>query len=102
MNEKRTAARIKINHPVTLRIDGDSVVGVLSDLSKAGALFVVDEADRDKLDSEVLGLDATFVIKPRGKLARRYTGEIVRFYLRDGKMHIALRFWKPFEELRGS
>jgi hypothetical protein len=102
MNEKRTANRIKINHPVTLRVEDDPVEGVLFDLSRVGALFIVDGAEQEKLDPEVLGLEASFVIKPKGKAARRYMGEIVRFYLRDGKTHVALRFWRPFEELSGS
>ncbi len=99
MNEKRSATRIKVNHAVTLHVDGDAVDGVLSDLSSVGALFAMDGANQQQLDPELLGLEATFVIKPKGKPARRYRGEIIRFYMREGKTHLALRFWKPFEEL---
>ena len=99
MKEKRSAGRISVNHTVTLRVDDDQITGLLSDLSKVGALFVVEGTEQEKLDPEVLGLDASFVIKPKGKPARRYRGEIVRYFIRDGKTHLALRFWKGFEEL---
>lgn len=99
MKEKRTAPRTPLNHPTTLRIEDDPVQGVLVDLSSTGALFVVEGEEQAKIDPGVLGLEASFVIKPKGKPLRRYTGELVRFFTRDDRSHIALRFWKGFEEI---
>jgi hypothetical protein len=99
MKEKRTATRIQVNHPLVLHLEDDEVHGVLVDLSVSGALFIVEGAQQSKVDPDILGMDGWFIIKPRGKPARKYTGELVRFFTRDGKSYIALRFWQRYVEL---
>ena len=57
-----------------------------------------DGDERDSDDPSVLGLDGSFTIKPKGKPTRLYTGELVRFYVRDGLSYVALRFWHKYQE----
>jgi hypothetical protein len=52
------------------------------------------------VSTEILGKDAVFLLKVKGKPAREYTGEVIRFYLKGGEKHFALRFWEPYRELR--
>ena len=99
MSEKRTATRVHLDYPVTLAIEDEPILGLLVDLSTTGALFSFDGEERDKVDPTVLGLDGSFTIKPKGKPARLYTGELVRFYIRDGVPHVALRFWHKYKEI---
>jgi PilZ domain len=99
MNNKRTAERVPINHQVALTVEDDSITGRLVNLSKTGALFSFDGDERDMVDQSILGLDGTFTIKPKGKPARLYTGELVRFYVHDGLSWIALRFWTKYKEI---
>lgn len=98
MSEKRTATRVHLDHPVSLVIEDEPVAGRLVDLSTTGALFSFDGDERDSVDPSVLGLDGSFTIKPKGKPARLYTGELVRFYVRDGLSYVALRFWHKYQE----
>ncbi len=98
MSEKRTATRVYLDHPVALAIEDESIPGLLVDLSTSGALFSFDGDEREKVDPSVLGLDGSFTIKPKGKPARFYTGELVRFYTRDGLSYVALRFWHKYTE----
>jgi hypothetical protein len=100
MDNKRTAKRIPVEHPVALQIDDDTVQGTLKNLSTTGALFSFEGDARELVDSSVLGLDASFRIRPKGKPTRLYTGEMVRFYVREGKTYVALRFWSRYKELR--
>ena len=99
MNEKRTAPRVHLDHPVSLSIEDEQIGGRLVDLSTAGALFSFEGEARDRVDPGVLGLDGSFTIKPRGRPARLYTGELVRFFVRDGLYYVALRFWKKYTEI---
>ena len=48
-----------------------------------------------------LGLEATFVLSSTTP-TRRYTGEIIRFYYAQGTCHVALRFWKKYQEIPGA
>ena len=99
MNDKRTAARIHLDHPVALVIDDETITGRLVNLSSTGALFSFDGDERHKVDPGILGLDGTFKIKPKGKNTRLYTGELVRFFVRDGLSFVALRFWNTYKEV---
>lgn len=100
MDEKRSASRIPIDRPVNLTIEDEPISGRLIDLSSTGALFSFDGEEREKVDPTILGLDGSFVIKPKGKPARLYTGELVRFYVRDALSFVALRFWTKYKELQ--
>ena len=99
MKEKRTAPRVHLDHPIPLVIEDEPIGGRLVDLSTTGALFSFEGEARDHVDPGVLGLDGSFTIKPKGRPARLYTGELVRFFVRDGATHVALRFWKKYTEI---
>jgi len=99
MNEKRTATRVHLDYPVGLTIEDESITGLLVDLSVTGALFSFGGDEQDSVDPSILGLDGSFTIKPKGKPARLYTGELVRFYIRDGVSYVALRFWHKYREI---
>jgi hypothetical protein len=98
MNEKRTATRVHLDYPVDLVIEDEPIAGQLVDLSTTGALFSFDGDERASVDPTILGLDGTFTIKPKGKSTRRYTGELVRYYVRDGIPYVALRFLQKYKE----
>jgi hypothetical protein len=99
MNEKRTAARIPLDHPVSLVVDGESIRGKLVNLSHAGALFSFDGDERSRVDQSLLGFDGSFRIKPKGRNTRLYTGELVRFYVRDDLSYIAILFRESYKEI---
>lgn len=99
MNNKRTAERVPIDHSVALSVEDDSITGCLVNLSTTGALFSFDGDERTMVDQSILGLDGSFKIRPKGKPARLYTGELVRFYVRDGLSYVALRFWSKYQEI---
>jgi hypothetical protein len=96
MIERRHADRVKIGEPVVISIEGHEVKALLEDLSEHGALFRVD-AD-GAVSSDDLGMEATFLLSTFTP-ARRYTGEIIRLFFRDGAAFFALRFWKGFAEV---
>jgi len=98
MEERRETNRVELNHPITLRVDKLQLSAVLVNLSPQGALVSIDQAESDRIDSSVLGLDASFMIKPKDKPTRTYTGELIRFYFRDNVPYVALRFWTPYDE----
>ena len=98
MEDRRDTSRVEINHPISLKIDDQQVAATLCNLSAHGALVALAEDD-DSVDSSVLGLEATFVIKPKGQATRKYTGELIRFYFQNNVPYIALRFWKPYVEV---
>lgn len=99
MNDKRTAKRIHLDHPVALKIDDESVTGRLVNLSSTGALFAFEGEARSSVDPSVLGMDGSFRIRPKGKPMREYTGELVRFYVREQTSFVALRFWSKYREI---
>ena len=101
MDNKRTALRVFLDHPVALTIEDESITGRLVNLSTTGALFSFDGDERDRVDPSALGLDGSFTIRPKGKPARLYTGELVRFYIRDDLSYVALRFWHKYTEIAG-
>jgi len=96
MIERRHADRVKIGESVTIAIEDREVPAWLEDLSEHGALFRVDV--KGAVSSDDLGLDGVFVLSTVTP-ARRYTGEIIRLFFRDGKAYFALRFWKGYTEL---
>jgi hypothetical protein len=98
--ERRDAKRVDINTPVTLCMEDFEVDTWMINYSKHGALFRVVPKDQDRVSTDELGKDATFVLKVKDKPDRRYTGEIIRFYRRGEDKYIALRFWDGYEELR--
>lgn len=99
MQERRDKSRVDLNHPISLQIEDQQVRGTLCNLSLQGALVALGEENADEVDADLLGLEATFVIKPKGQTARKYTGELIRFYFQDNIPYVALRFWKPYQEL---
>ena len=101
MDDKRTARRVPIGHQVALVVEDEPITGTLVNLSVTGALFAFEGETREEVDPTILGLDATFTIKPKGKPARLYTGELVRFYVREERSYVALRFWNKYKELEG-
>jgi hypothetical protein len=96
MIERRHADRVKIGEPIVISIEGREVPALLEDLSQHGALMRVDA--RGAVSSDDLGLEGIFVLSTVTP-ARRYTGEIIRLFFRDGKAFFALRFWKAYTEM---
>ena len=96
MIERRHADRMKIGEPTVIAIEDREVPALLEDLSEHGALFRVDV--RGAVSSDDLGLEGAFVL-PTFTPARRYTGEIIRLFFRDGAAFFALRFWKSYTEV---
>jgi hypothetical protein len=97
MIERRHADRMKIGEPIVLAIEGRDVPALLEDLSDHGALFRVDA--QGAVSSDDLGMEAGFVLATFTP-ARRYTGEIIRLFFRDGAAFFALRFWKGYTEVK--
>ncbi len=96
MIERRHADRMKIGEPLVIAIEGHEVPARLEDLSEHGALLRVDAAGA--VSSDDLGMEATFLLSTFTP-ARRYTGEIIRLFFRDGAAFFALRFWKGYAEV---
>jgi len=96
MIERRHADRMKIGQPIVIAIDDRDVPALLEDLSDHGALFRVDV--RGAVSSDDLGLEGVFSLATVTP-ARRYTGEIIRLFFRDGAAFFALRFWKGYTEV---
>lgn len=98
MEERRESPRTVMNVGCVLSVGDRQVPATLVDLSDTGALFRIAPSAPETVSVDDLGSEAIFtlvVVTP----ARRYTGEIIRRYLRGGAVHIALRFWDPYEEL---
>jgi hypothetical protein len=96
MIERRHAGRMKIGESIVISIEDREVPAWIEDLSEHGALFRVDV--RGAVSSDDLGLEGGFTLSTFTP-ARRYTGEIIRLFFRDGKAFFALRFWKGYTEL---
>jgi hypothetical protein len=97
MIERRHADRMKIGEPIVIAIEGREVPARIEDLSEHGALFRVDA--RGAVSSDDLGMEGAFTLATVTP-ARRYTGEIIRLFFRDGAAFFALRFWKGYTEVR--
>jgi len=96
MIERRHADRVRIGEPIVIAIEGREVPARLEDLSDHGALVKVDASGA--VSSDDLGLEGVFVLSTVTP-ARRYAGEIIRLFFRDGAAFFALRFWKGWTEL---
>ena len=70
----------------------------MENISVHGALFTIAAAGGDTISNNDLGYDASFVLSSFAP-ARKYIGEIIRLYFKDGDAHIALRFWKKYTEV---
>jgi hypothetical protein len=44
-----------------------------------------------------LAMEASFILASFSP-PRLYTGEIIRLYFAEGACHVALRFWKKYQE----
>jgi hypothetical protein len=96
MLERRHAGRVKVGEPVVLSIEGRGVPVLLEDLSEHGALFRA--SPQSAVSSDDLGMEGVFTLATFTP-ARRYTGEIIRLFFRDGAAFFALRFWKGYTEV---
>jgi hypothetical protein len=54
---------------------------------------------RGAVSSDDLGSEGVFVLATVTP-ARRYTGEIIRLFFREGAAFFALRFWKGYTEVK--
>jgi hypothetical protein len=102
VSDRRESPRERLDVGCTLTIGARAVLATLVDLSEVGALFRLAPTRGNRVSDEVsdddLGQDARFLLTTV-KPARRYTGEIIRRFYRDGAHYIALRFWDPYEEV---
>ena len=98
MPERREQPRIPVGEKCILVIEGRQVHAVVENLSEIGALFRILEPGPAPVTDEDLGAQASFDLTAFSP-ARRYTGEIIRRYFAEGAHHIALRFWKKYQEL---
>jgi hypothetical protein len=99
MLERRDTKRIELTTPITLCVEELEVRTRMLNYSDDGALFKIDPADENKVSTDDLGKEATFVLKVKNKPDREYTGEIIRFFFQGDDKYIALRFWDPYREL---
>ena len=99
MLERRDSKRVDLTAPVALWVGDLEVNTRIINYSDDGALFRIEPSDKDKVSTEVLGRDAVFILHIKDKPDREYTGEIIRFYLKDQDKFIALRFWESYREL---
>jgi hypothetical protein len=96
--ERRESPRVPLGESCLLTISARRIRVTIENLSELGCLVHVSEPSRNAVTDDDLGQEATFVLSsPRP--ARRYAGEIIRRYYADGADHLALRFWKKYEEL---
>jgi hypothetical protein len=99
MEERRGKTRVRVNSPVSISLDGLALDTLMVDLSDDGALLRVSPDYRGKISTMDLGKEATFVVRIKGGSSRRYTGEVIRFFIRGEDKYIALRFWEGYQEL---
>lgn len=99
MEERRGKTRVRVNRPVSISLDGLTLDTLMLDLSDDGALLRVSPAHRVKVSTMDLGKQATFVVRIKGGSHRRYTGEVIRFFIKDEDKYFALRFWEGYQEL---
>jgi hypothetical protein len=98
MVERRQSGRIAAKTPCVLSVNGRQVSAQLDNLSEHGALFTIKAGGSEAVSNGDLGFDASFVLSSVTP-ARKYIGEIIRLYFKDGAAHIGLRFWKKYTEL---
>ena len=99
MKERRSSKRISINRRIKIDLEGSELYVILVDISQNGALFSLGGPGSATLSKTDLGRQVNFKIKPQNRPMRKYSGEIIRFFYRNGQPLIALRFWKKYEEI---
>ena len=99
MLERRSKKRVAITAPITLCVDELEIHTRMINFSDDGALFEVYNEDREKISTDDLEKEATFVLQMKDGTKREYTGEIIRFFFKGEVRYIALRFWEPSREL---
>ena len=99
MRERRSSKRISINRRIKIDLEGTELYVMLVDLSADGALFSLGGPGTKMLSKADLGRQVSFKVKPLNRPMRKYTGEIIRFFYRNGQPLVALRFWKRYEEI---
>ncbi len=98
MIDRRRSNRIPVNEPCLVQMEGREVPVVLENLSEEGALLRVDSAAGGAVSSDDLGYEGSFLLSSSNP-ARKYSGEVIRLFFRDGQAFIAMRFWRPPQEL---
>ena len=99
MPERREQPRIPLGEKCLLSVEGRQIHAAVENLSEIGGLFhIVEPGGPAPVTDDDLGMEASFVLSTFSP-ARRYIGEIIRLYFADGAQHIALRFWKKYQEL---
>jgi hypothetical protein len=98
MNERRRSNRIPMSEPCVVAMEGREIPTMLENLSDEGALLRIDGAAGGAVSSDDLGYEGTFLVSSFTP-ARRYSGEVIRLFFRDGNAFIAMRFWRPFQEV---
>lgn len=99
MIERRDKKRIQVDTPLVVSLDGLQLNTHMVDISDDGTLLRIEQEHRAKVSTMDLGKDATFVVRVKGGSSRRYTGEVIRFFIKGEDKYIALRFWEGYEEL---
>ncbi len=99
MQERRDTKRIDLTASITLQVEDLEVMAQMVNYSDDGALFRIETSDHDKIATDILGKDATFVLKLKDNPGREYTGEVIRFFFKGEDKYIALRFWEPYREI---
>jgi hypothetical protein len=99
MLERRDTKRVEIITPVALCVEDLEVNAQMINYSDDGALFRINTEDQEKVSTDDLGKDATFVLKTKNSPDREHTGEIIRFFFKGDDKYVALRFWEPYREL---
>jgi hypothetical protein len=94
---RRADKRVEINHPITVAVGNEKARGTLINMSTGGALIRL-PAD-SPVAADCLGEMGSFLLKPSSRPMRKYSGELIRHYVRNDHNWIVLRFWKPYEEL---
>ncbi len=98
MVERRQSDRVLAKTPCVLLVNGREVSARMENISVHGALFTIEAGAGETVSNNDLGYDASFVLTSVTP-ARKYIGEIIRLYFKDGNAHIALRFWKKYTEV---
>lgn len=93
MRERRSTRRIAVNQAVTVSMEGTALDTTLVDVSVDGALLIISAEDTGKVDDSDLGREVIFRLKIKRQVLQ-YTGEVIRLFYRDDKLHLALRFWQ--------
>lgn len=99
MIERREKIRIRVNTPVVISLEGQQLNTHMMDISADGSLLRIDPACRAQVSTKDLGKEATFVVRVKGGASRKYTGEVIRFFVKDDDKYIALRFWEGYQQL---